>query len=204
LTGRATPGLNTPRTAGAAWRAALMALALVISPAARLSSQAMTISTAGGALRVHAPAFAFLQGEVLDRLRDGRSVRIDLELRVLARADGPAQTQDRESFNVSFDLWEERFAVTRLGSPTQAISHLTARAAEAWCLGHLAVPLAELGGLGRDAPIWLRLESRAEAPTDAAVAAASGFSLRRLIDSFSRRPEGELRTSIDAGPLRLP
>ena len=186
------------------WRLVLLVTALVLSPAARLSSQATTVSAAGGALRVHAPAFAFIEGDVLARLRDGRSLRLDLELSVLAQAGGQGVAQDRQSFNVSFDLWEERFAVTHLDAPGKSVSHLTADAAEAWCLGQLAVPLSRLGRLGRDGPLWLRLEYRAVDPAEAAPAGDSALSLGRLIDALSRRPAGELRKSMEAGPLRLP
>src|SRR5262245_48211424 len=101
----------------------------------------MTIAMTGGMLRVVAPAFEVIEGSVLNRLRDGRSVRLDFELAVLAEPAGPAVTQTRQSFNVSFDLWEERFALTLIASPARSVSHLTRKAGEAWCLENLTVPL---------------------------------------------------------------
>ena len=65
---------------------------------------------------------------------------------------------------------EERFAVTRVGTPARSISHRTAKNAEAWCLEHLSIPLTALGRLGRDMPFWIRLEYRVQesaATTDA-------------------------------------
>ena len=55
------------------------------------------------------------RGTVSDRLQDGRSVRVDFELAVLEQAARADDRQAQQSFNLSFDLWEERFAVTRIG-----------------------------------------------------------------------------------------
>lgn len=182
------------------WRAALVTV-MVASALVGLHGQATTIRAVSGALRIQAPAFAFINGPVLDRLRDGRALRIDLRLEVRAEPRGPAVVERRQSFNVSFDLWEERVAVTRIGSPSRSVSHLTPQAAEAWCLDQLTVALTELGRVGTESPMWLRLEYRVD-PVVAEVE-DTGFTLRRLIDTFSRRQDGELRRVFDAGPLRL-
>ena len=114
----------------------------------------------GGNLHVRAAGFGFIKGEALARLKDGRSVRVDLELAVLAKPGASAVAHSRQTFVLSYDLWEERFAVTQVGVPSQSISHLTATGAEAWCLERLTVPVSALGQLGRDAPFWIRLQSR--------------------------------------------
>jgi hypothetical protein len=138
-------------------------------------------------------------------LKDGRSVRFDFELSALARPEGPAVVQSRQSFNLSYDLWEERFTVTRIGTPSRSISHLTSTHAEAWCLEQLTLPVSAFGRLGRDSPFWIRLEyrvqdrDRAAEPDDGAT-----FTLRRLIDRLSRRRKaGDLGDSVEAGPFRL-
>ena len=51
--------------------------------AVRLSAQAVTVDTVGDALRIHAPGFSFIKGEPLARLKDGRSVRVELAATVL-------------------------------------------------------------------------------------------------------------------------
>jgi hypothetical protein len=168
------------------------------------AAQSVTTTVTDGTLRVQAPGFSFLEGAVLSRLRDGRSVAVELDLRILARPGGDAAARARQSFSISFDLWEERFAVSRLGAAPRSASHLTVKGAEAWCLDQLAVPLAELGRLGRDAPFWLRLEYRVAQPESSTNADADeGLTLRRLIDLFSRRRQDELRHSLEAGPFRL-
>src|SRR5262245_42253200 len=107
-------------------------------------AQTLAVSTAGDVLRVRAGTFGFIEGAVLDRLRDGRSARLDLMLSVLDRAGGRTLTSVRQTFNVSFDLWEERVAVTRAGTSPRSVSHLTPKEAETWCLDALSMPLTDL------------------------------------------------------------
>jgi hypothetical protein len=171
----------------------------------RLAGQAITVSGARGVLTVRAPGFTFIEGVVLERLKAGRSVRVDLEVAVLSKPQGPVVTETRQSFTLSFDLWEERFAVTREGTPPRSASHRTSALAETWCLEQLTLPLTALGRYGRDAPFWIRLASHV---LDAAPAAdaddGGGFTLQTLIDRLSRRHrDDELKKSMEAGPFRV-
>jgi hypothetical protein len=183
----------------------LLALAFIASPGVRVAGQSVAVRAVGDTLHVQAPAFSFIKGEALQRLKDGRSVRFDFEIAVLPQPGAPAVIQGRQSFVLSYDLWEERFAVTLVGTPSRSISHLTAADAEAWCLDQVTVPVSGLGRLGRDGPLWVRLEYRVEA-WDRAQGSndGGGFTLQGLIDTLSRRREAdELRDSIEAGPFRL-
>lgn len=169
-----------------------------------IAGQAMSVTRVADAMLVKAPTFTFLDGPVLARLRDGRSVRVDLDLVVSTRPGGSAAATREQGCQVSFDLWEERFAVTRLGTPPRALSHVTARAAESWCVDALAVPLAELGRLGRSTPFWIRLTSRVQDP-ETVTSGASVFTLGRLVDALSRRRESRVPVrSMEAGPFHLP
>ena len=108
----------------------------------------MTLHVENDALHVRAPAFSFIKGPPLARLKDGRSVRFDFELVVRTRAGAAAVAQARQRFVLSYDLWEERFAVTQAGTPPRSASHLTTADAETWCLDQLTVPVSTLGRLG--------------------------------------------------------
>ncbi len=174
----------------------IVSLAAVL--VARAGAQAVTLRVEAGSLHVRAPGFTFIKGVPLTRLKDGASVRFDFTLQVLARPDGRIITDTAGRCVVSYDLWEERFAVSDGGVPSR--SHLTAADAEAWCLDRLAVPLGEMEGAERGDPFWLRLEYSVR---DEERAAESGLSLRGLVDRFSRRGPGEIRDRFDAGPLRL-
>jgi hypothetical protein len=191
-------------------RGALVALATLTlaSPGSRASGQTAVISVAGDALQIRAPSFTFIKGEALDRLKQGRPVRFDLSLAVLSRPGGPVVTESRQSFNLSYDLWEERFAVTLIGAPGQgsgSVSHLTAKDAEAWCLAHAPLSVSALGGLGRDAPFWIRLHYQIAAPNPAPGPEDDPLTLRGLIDILSRRRKAaQEEDSSETGPFRLP
>ena len=185
-----------------------MAIVVVVSGFSRTiagRAQPVTITTAGGALRVQAPEFGILEGEILDRLRDGRSVQLDLALAVLTLPGGSPVADAGHSFNVSFDLWEERFAITRLGTPPRAVSHLELEQAEAWCVGQLTVPIVDLTSLASDTPFWIRLEYRVpDAEVSLPDETDTMHTLRRLIEWLSRRaPAAAVGKSLEAGPFRL-
>lgn len=184
-------------------RLAVVIVAMAGWPAALWSSQAPTVATAAGVVHVHAPAFHFLDGEAIARLRDGQLVRIDLQLSVLAGPGAAASTGQSRTFVLSYDLWEERFAVSFPGAPRRAVSHLTAAAAEAWCVQQLQVPVKAMGTLGRDVPFWIRLDARM---IDGAAVTRDdeGLTLQRLIELLSRRRKtDEASHTIEAGPFRI-
>ena len=186
------------------WRSGLLTLVLATVLAPRVLAQTVTVRTVADVLHVQARGFSFIEGPVLARLKEGRSVRIDFEVTVLAKPGGQVMKQLMQSFALSFDLWEERFAVSRVGAPPSSISHLRQRDAETWCLENLRMPVSSLG-IGRDTPFWIRLAYRVQDVVAAAEEQGERYTLRGLIDRLSRRSEEDnLARSIDAGPFRLP
>ena len=179
-------------------------IGFVLFTAARLGAQTLTVRTVADTLHVRTSGLGFITGSVLDRLQDGRSVRVDFELMVLEKPNGATIARAQQSFNLSFDLWEQRFAVTRLGPMPRSISHLSARAAEDWCLDNVTVPLASLGRTARDTPFWVRVDYRLQERAATSAPEDSTFTLQTLIDVLSRRREDQDRAkSIEAGPFRL-
>lgn len=187
-----------------AWRAAVAVLAVLASPDMAASAQTLTVDTVGDALKIRVVGFSFLKGEPIARLKDGRSVRVELAAMVLPGAGKPAAATVRRIFALSYDLWEERFAVTAVDARSHSVSHLMLAAAEAWCVEQLAIPVRALGALGRDQPFWVRLEYRmidADAPTDPE---GSRYTLQALVDALSRRRKSDSSSqSLEAGPFRL-
>jgi hypothetical protein len=180
-------------------------LAMLAWPAVRSSAQGLTIDTAGDALKIRAPGFSFLKGEPLARLKDGRSVRVELSGLVLPGPGKSPAAAARRIFALSYDLWEERFAVTTVEARPQSVSHLALTAAEAWCVDQLTIPLAALGVLGREQPFWIRLEYRIVDGDGAADQSDSGYTLQALIDVLSRRRKTEPSPhALEAGPFRTP
>ena len=170
----------------------------------RLSAQSVTVSAVGDTLHVRAPGFHFVDGEALDHLKSGGSVRFDFDLAVLARPGGPAVAQTRQRFNLSYDLWEERFAVARIGTPARSATHLSQADAESWCLEQLTVPMSAFAALGPSAPFWIKLEYRVVDRNPPEPGVDETFTLRGLIDRLSRRRTARtLGDSVEAGPFRL-
>jgi hypothetical protein len=182
---------------------ALVMVVALASLDARLGSQSMTMSTKDGSVRVQAAGFRFLSEKPLARLKDGLTVRVDLEMRVLAAAGADTTAaQQRQTCVLSYDLWEERFAAALSGTGSRSVSHLTAAAAEAWCIEQLAVPVSGLGSL-RSQPFWIRLDAHI-VDAESSGRDNEGFTLRGIIDTLSRRQSGEKTShSTEGGPFRV-
>jgi hypothetical protein len=137
-------------------------------------------------------------------LKDGRSVRVELAAIVLTGSGRAPAATIRRIFSLSYDLWEERFAVTTVEARSQSVSHLALAAAEAWCVEQLTIPLTALGALG-DQPFWIRLEYRILDGDAASDPSDSGYTLQALIDALSRRRKTEASPhALEAGPFRTP
>jgi hypothetical protein len=177
------------------------ALFLSVAVAAAERSEAFDLRLQGDRLRVAAPKFSFVTGRPLQRLRDGAPVPFAVQFSVFTdRTSGPL-VRDIQRFVVSYDLWEEKFAVTRLGPGRKTASHSTAAATEAWCLDEMALDASRLPERQQ---FWARLEVRAEDPRIDSGHNGDPMSLARLIDLFSRGAgREEKRWNVEAGPFRL-
>lgn len=157
----------------------------------------------GNELTVAAPGFHFLTGKALARLHDGLSVPFDAQLSLLTAASHSSAVQRSfDRFVVSYDLWEEKFSVTRLREPRTSASHLSAAAAETWCLENLRLPLA---GIEDSGAVRLRLDLRSAETKDAGpLAAGPGINLASLIEIFSRPARSQQQVwTVESAPFRL-
>lgn len=195
----------TPGPGSRLWRTWCILLAATLHAGVVLTAQSLSVRTDGDTLRIGVRGLRLIDRDTLARLEEGRSMRIEVELTALATRDGPAVAARRERFVVSYDLWEERFAVTHVATPPQSVSNLTREEAEAWCLGQLALPAAALAQRGGDAPFWIRLISRAVDPEPSADDESNGgFTLQTLIEALGRRrTSGDRESVLRAGPFRL-
>jgi hypothetical protein len=195
------------------WRLAVAVLALVAWTAVWVSAQTLTIDAVGDALKVRVSGFSFLKGSPVARLKDGRSVRVELAAMLLPGPGKEPAAATRGIFALSYDLWEERFAVTTVSARARSVSHLALAAAEAWCFEQLALPLDAFGARGGDAPFWVRIEYRVlDEPTEADTPEA-GYTLQTLIDLLSRRRKAASAGAeqadssphvLEQGPFRMP
>ncbi len=162
----------------------------------------LDVRLANERLRVAAPRMQFVSGKPLERLRNGAPVPFAFQLTLSIDHWASVLDRDIERFVLSYDLWEERFSITKMGHPRKSVSHLTARAAETWCVDDLELAP---GRIEERQSFWVRLEVRAENPAEQAeLDRQESVSLSRLIEIFSRRAHGEqTRWVAEAGPVRL-
>jgi hypothetical protein len=174
----------------------------IVSLVATLTAQALSVRIDGDQVRVVAPRLHFLTGEPLDRLHDGATVQYEIQLTAKIDKNGRVLARTVQQFAVSYDLWEEKFAVKKLGANPRTISHLSAAAAEAWCLDNTSVPSSLIGATQ---PFWIRLDYQSDTSASPANQTEnSGFTLTGLVDIFSRRTRSEqVQGFEEVGPLRL-
>lgn len=156
----------------------------------------------GSGIRVAAPRLHFLTGKSLQRLYDGVVVPFDFQLTIAAGSRNNVVARALERFTVSYDVWEEKFTVVRLRDFRKSGSHLSASAAEAWCLENIFTPGSNLPA-GQQ--LWARLEIRsAEQKEPATLLPDAGISLTALIEAFSRptRPEQD-HWALESAAFRL-
>ncbi len=179
------------------WLAATLFAAL---PGAE--AQPLQVRSEPGRIHVSPSRSQFLEGKPLEKLHNGAPVVFAVQLALLTGVRGTVLARTAGRFAVSFDIWEEKFAVTRLANPKKSASHLTAPEAESWCLDNLILGDA---GLSPDASFWIRLDVRAEEPDEGpAPGEEPGVTLARLVEVFSRgQRAGETRNHAEAGPFRL-
>jgi hypothetical protein len=166
-------------------------------------------------LHIRAPNLHFLNGASLDRLKNGAAVPFDFHLSLAVDSSSNLYDRAVERFVISYDLWEEKYSVTKLwGSSSmrgssrrgmrerRSVSHLSATAAESWCIDNIAVSTS---GLDPNRRMWVRLEVRSSDPRDMPpIIGESGISISRLIELFSHPPRsGQQRWTLQTGPIRL-
>lgn len=178
-------------------------LAAAVIPVSKVFSAAsLSAYWDGDNIHVAAPHLHFLTGRPLERLKNGLSAMFLSQLTLSTDAHLTVFRRVPERFVLSYDLWEEKFSVTRLRGNPRSVSHLSSEAAEAWCLRSMVMSAA---GLDPSRQFWLRLELRATDPKEeAAVLGEPGINITRLIEVFSRRPRSaQPHWTLEAGPLRL-
>jgi hypothetical protein len=168
-----------------------------------LSAQEVSVRLAGGNLQLSAPGFRFLDGKPLERLKNGATVPFDIQVSVLADGKMVVLRRSFERFVFSYDLWEEKFSVARMRTSEATASHLSASAAEAWCLSKFSIPTA---GIPDDRAFVVRVEVRAANGRDPGSRDDDeGFSITTLIDLFSRpaRQHGDSQWRTESRVLRI-
>jgi len=171
--------------------------------AAVVLAQSLTIRLDGDLLRLSAPQLDFINSEVLGRLHNGIAVNYIFKIGTVADRLGKPMSEITYRFVVSYDLFEEKFAVNRLEPNPRSITHLSQAAAETWCLDSITIGAPKLAP---EQPFWVVLDYRAEEPRSSASSSNSSEDglIGQLIDVFGRKSQRqETRGSMSAGPFRL-
>ena len=166
------------------------------------TSQQLGVRLEGDYLRIAAPHFSFLSGKALERLKEGASVAFLGQVSISTNPNS-VDARSLARFALSYDIWEEKFSVTKIGADSRrTVSHLSASATEAWCLENLSIDRNQLPA---DRPFFVQLDLRVEDPRDqSGVIGDPGINITRLIELFSRQPRGaQPRWLLAGGPYSL-
>lgn len=196
----------TRRLTRRALGAALAAGAVTCVFGVTVSQSELLVRLEGDSLRVSAPRLDFLNGKALERLKDGGSVAFIAQLTITSVPN--AVVPDARSvarFALSYDIWDEKFAVTRIGDKPESrrsVSHLSLQATENWCLDNLAIDGAQVSP---DRPFYVQLDLRTEDPRDQlGIVGDPGISIARLIEVFSRPVKSaQPHWFLNNGPFRM-
>ncbi len=178
-----------------------------------MSAQDLSLRWRDNELHIAAPRIHFLTGKSLARLKNGAAVPFDFQLTLWTGNRTVVYDRVLQRFVLSYDLWEEKFAIakqrgftlrsdTRTNEARRSASGLTPEAAEAWCMDSITLSTM---GLPENQPIWVRLDIRGAEPKEgSSVFGESGLSIAGLIELFSRPPRSsEQRWTLETGPIRL-
>ena len=165
-------------------------------------SQALEVEIVRDSLRISAGQLHFLSDTELERLHNGLTVNLIINLTVVTERSRSTLYQAQERFAFSFDLWEEKYSVFQSPPDGRYVSHLPAGSAEEWCLKNMPIPLDVIPD--RDS-FMIQLEcSVEEIEKENSPEEASGLTLAKLIEYFSRKKGGKpYRWKISTGLLQL-
>ena len=171
------------------------------------ASDSLSVFLDGDYLRINLPHIDFLKGKPLERLKDGATVIFNGHLKLSASPSALLPlAQSYASFALSYDIWEERFSVTKLTQSKEARhtwSHLSAQAAEEILLGNLVIDRGQVPG---DRDFFVQLELRPDDARDQlGIIGNPGIDVTRfLIEMFGRPPRiPQERILYSSGPFRL-
>jgi hypothetical protein len=164
-------------------------------------AQSPVIRLEGDQLRVAASGLHILGSETLQRLHNGIAMNLVFSLGIGPGRNSKPATAETFSFVVSYDIFEEKFAVSRISPNPRSVTHLSESAVQTWCLDSIALPLLNMG---QDQPFWVTFEYHIEEPRPVDSESSSGSLIGQLVDIFSRKSQKqESSASFVLGPFRI-
>ena len=163
----------------------------------------LILSQRNNRLEFAAPRTDFFTGSPLARLKNADEVPFVIKTTLWSGKKDHIFTSAADRFIVSFDIWEKTdkaYSVIKVEAPRKTASHLTAKAAQKWCLDQMSL---DYTGLSGSEPLWARLEIRAEDPArDGSMFGdsvnSSGISLiTSLVEIFGRQAGSQQHWTLD-------
>jgi len=176
----------------------LMLFVVVLAWSLPASAQSLDVRLDGDHLRIAVEKARLLVGEPLKKLHDGASVAYVVRVLALSSRAGSVLVKSDYRFVISYDIFEEKFQVSRTQPTARVLSHLSAAAAEAFCSEALELPIVAIAA---NASFWIRWEYQTEGPT---LPGDPAINIEGLVDIFSRKSTKEpARAAVESGPYRL-
>ena len=170
--------------------------------AAAVPAEQLTLDLRGDTIFASARKLDLIQPRLLAQLKRGGTVAFDFHLALSVGERAAVSRRAFERFVVSYDLWEERFAVTTLRKPQTRVMGLAGGGVANWCLQNISLPLPRTASGDK---LWMRLEVRAaENRREVDLSPEDGLSLATLVEALSRGAKsGDAQWSLDSGPVSL-
>ncbi len=180
-----------------------------------LSGMAVAVITENLILEAHdnrlefsAPRTDFFEGQPMARLRNAAEVPFVIKTTLWSGNKNHVFSSAVDQFVVSLDIFEDTptFSVVKTTAPSKRASHLSAKAAQAWCLSQMSL---DTTGLSSSETLWARLDILAQDPQrDGNILSgsvnSSGISLLNpLIDLFSRPSGSQPQWHLDYDAFTL-
>jgi hypothetical protein len=184
-----------------------IALAFLGGVATAMFAEELILRAQGSRLDFSAPRLHYLTGRPLARLRNAEPVAFDFQVTLSSANKTNVVKQNTARFVISYDLWEERFAVTKTTPSRKTASHLTAAEAEVWCVQEMS--LLDLNGIAANQPLYASLDIRAAEENETRLFGRdnitdAGISLTSLLERFSRPSKStQPHWTLEAGPVTL-
>lgn len=188
-------------------RAWWIALAFLGGVATAMFAEELILRAQGTRLDFSAPRVHYLTGRPLARLKNAEPVAFDFQARLATGTKANVVKQNTARFVISYDLWEERYAVTKTTPSRKTAGHLTAADAEAWCLQEMSI--VDLSGIAANQQLWASLDIRAAEESEARLFSRNdisdaGISLNGLIELFSKPSRAtQAHWILENGPTTL-
>ena len=155
-------------------------------------------------LEFSAPQLRFVTGRPLERLQNAASVPFEIEVTLWAGTRNNVRAKQAATFVMSYDLFEEKYSVTKVGNPRRSANHMTSSEAEAWCLQEMSM---DVSGIPATQPLWARMEIRAQERDSGLFGgkiSEDGVKLTDLVEILGGKPRADqTRWELQAGPVTL-